>query len=1018
MKILSIKLRNINSLKGDWEVDFATAPLKDAGLFAIVGPTGSGKSTLLDCITLALFNKVPRLGNISKDSIATGGWIMTRHEKECYAEVKYSCKSGFYTSKWSIAKTKKGESFQDYAMQVYDENGVPLTDKRGEVPVKNATLIGLTYEQFIKAILLSQGEFAKFLQSDAKEKAKLLEEITGQKDYRRLGKRAFEYHKELKVEVDNQELIAASIKSDLLTEEAYQFLVNEIKQLEEELQKLSETKVKISKQIATKKQIEEYQKTVDDRKGKIEKNQKEIENFNGQYAIRLKNYENLLPHKEHINEFIRLTTEDSTQSNKIKELENTIESKGLQIDKNLKTIEGLLKFPVSIDDYLDKLESFKTNVLGKLQQQKQFQQNENLGVNKTKTLLNKGLFVEEKKLFNQLGNNLHLLQQLKIRLSNTQNQIEAFCKKNNLQPENLGERLVYLRQQQNDYTRLEELVKDFVRITQNIQRLAVDENKAVEKIAVLHQQIQDFELQESDLTSKFNVAEKEREHILSVKKLEEYRNELVEGEACPLCGSEVHPYIKAYLKDVSVIETVYQQVKTNLEQVKLEKVKCGKEFESTKKELDRCKKELEVSGQEKQQKIVDINLYKEKYNILEIKSINAVQELKHECASFLVGTEACNEWILEVPQLEQLLEEIEQFDENATNLHELNEEISQLYSGNDIEVETKQLRESMTSVVNALQEANVLLQSTKGSNQITQKQLQNITTTTLKSLLELGFDSIVSAKNALIDEVSYKKLGDQRSSLTSQLQTEYRLLEQNLDQLAKEMQLDDAIKTFGALVDESEEIELSIRSTNDNLSIKKSNKYRHENQSAAFFQKELLIKLLKEKKYPFELLSRQIGDATGDKFNNYAQKLSLRHLLTYTNLRLQKINNRYHLKLNENQSDTDLEVEDSFMAYERRSVKTLSGGETFMVSLALALGLSDLASKDIRIESLFIDEGFGTLDGDTLEDAISTLEQLQSESNKLVGIISHVDSLKERITTQLILDRQNNGYSTLTVSNK
>jgi DNA repair exonuclease SbcCD ATPase subunit len=69
MKILSIKLRNINSLKGDWEVDFTQAPLKDAGLFAIVGPTGSGKSTLLDCITLALFNKVPRLEKISKDMI-------------------------------------------------------------------------------------------------------------------------------------------------------------------------------------------------------------------------------------------------------------------------------------------------------------------------------------------------------------------------------------------------------------------------------------------------------------------------------------------------------------------------------------------------------------------------------------------------------------------------------------------------------------------------------------------------------------------------------------------------------------------------------------------------------------------------------------------------------------------------------------------------------------------------------------------------------------------------------------
>jgi exonuclease SbcC len=99
----------------------------------------------------------------------------------------------------------------------------------------------------------------------------------------------------------------------------------------------------------------------------------------------------------------------------------------------------------------------------------------------------------------------------------------------------------------------------------------------------------------------------------------------------------------------------------------------------------------------------------------------------------------------------------------------------------------------------------------------------------------------------------------------------------------------------------------------------------------------------------------------------------------------------------------------------RRSVKTLSGGETFLMSLALALGLSDLASKNVEINSLFIDEGFGTLDPETLDVTLDTLERLQAESNKTIGIISHVSTLKERIQTQIVLDRNAQGYSQLKV---
>ena len=165
----------------------------------------------------------------------------------------------------------------------------------------------------------------------------------------------------------------------------------------------------------------------------------------------------------------------------------------------------------------------------------------------------------------------------------------------------------------------------------------------------------------------------------------------------------------------------------------------------------------------------------------------------------------------------------------------------------------------------------------------------------------------------------------------------------------------------------------------------------------------------------WELLSKYIGDATGKNFSTFAQGLTLQKLVLLTNDQLQKLNDRYLLDMPQEEEDDDLIIIDTYLGEERRSVKTLSGGETFIVSLALALALSDLASKNVKIESLYIDEGFGSLDPEALDIAISTLEQLQVESNKTIGIISHVDSLKERIETQIQLEKNSSGFSKIII---
>ena len=152
-----------------------------------------------------------------------------------------------------------------------------------------------------------------------------------------------------------------------------------------------------------------------------------------------------------------------------------------------------------------------------------------------------------------------------------------------------------------------------------------------------------------------------------------------------------------------------------------------------------------------------------------------------------------------------------------------------------------------------------------------------------------------------------------------------------------------------------------------------------------------------------------IGSADGKKYRNFAQGLTFELLVAHANRQLQKMSDRY-LLIRDKAAPLELNVVDNYQAGEIRSTKNLSGGESFIVSLSLALGLSQMASKNVRVDSLFLDEGFGTLDEDALDTALEALSSLQ-QSGKLIGVISHVSSLKERIGTQIQVSPQTGGRS-------
>jgi exonuclease SbcC len=173
-----------------------------------------------------------------------------------------------------------------------------------------------------------------------------------------------------------------------------------------------------------------------------------------------------------------------------------------------------------------------------------------------------------------------------------------------------------------------------------------------------------------------------------------------------------------------------------------------------------------------------------------------------------------------------------------------------------------------------------------------------------------------------------------------------------------------------------------------------------------------LTEKIDQKRAEFERwakLNDIIGSADGKKFRAFAQGLTLEKLSHLANHHLQALNGRYLIRKRVGE-ELELDIVDTFQANNTRSMRTLSGGERFLVSLALALGLSDLAGRQVQISSLFIDEGFGTLDENSLDLAISTLENLQS-TGKTIGVISHVPALKERIGVRIQVHKNSDGFS-------
>ncbi|MDQ4141604.1 MAG: ATP-binding cassette family protein [Bacteroidota bacterium] len=253
MKILGVRFLNLNSLKGLHEIRFDQSPLADAGLFAITGPTGAGKTTLLDAITVGLFGRVHRHDRDAYE-------IMTRHTGESFSEVEFEVKDKKYRSKWSVYRSRKKTDgkLQPIHMELIalsDEK--PMDLKPSEVPVKVAEISGLDYNQFLRSVILSQGDFTRFLKASESERSDLLEKITDTGIYSRISIWAY---RQADKEKKTLELLRAKLdNSELLTEEQVADFQAQVTDIQDQVQQQQKIKQEREQQVNWLMRLEQLQ---------------------------------------------------------------------------------------------------------------------------------------------------------------------------------------------------------------------------------------------------------------------------------------------------------------------------------------------------------------------------------------------------------------------------------------------------------------------------------------------------------------------------------------------------------------------------------------------------------------------------------------------------------------------------------------------------------------------------------------------------------------------------------------
>lgn len=1002
MKILKIRFENINSLKGVHEIDFSVNPLASAGLFAITGATGTGKTTILDVITLALFDRIPRVDEkISKGLIERTGLIITRNMKSCFAEVSYQCIKGLFTSKWSISLTRTG-TLREYELELYDSSGVLLDLKKTEVPVTNEKNIGLNFDQFIKAIILAQGDFSAFLKAKGDERGKLLEQITGSWIYRELGKAAFGKNRQFGQELENLLAREKDLRNRLVDDESFARLLTELEEFEKTREKHQNRILTLNGQKKLKEDIRKLTTGLEEKvagEGKIRAGLDEFVRLNGS---RLERHRRLMPFSRKLWDLQALGKNlDNHTGKQRKTIQGLIECK----NKDEEIRNEVIRLTGSSGEVQTALDEFEKKVLD-IEREKTGK--DALADGSKKEIAR---ICSELKLKPDLSNPGKMeadVSRLKAEKDSAIGRLTAGLDPELLESPESGLRKVRAFSEIADRYKTEKLQLNNLK-----QQLEKDNKELSEALRVINELPELIakaknEKTRADLIHE-NLIKERRIRELSAS-LEEHRQRLTDGEPCPLCGSTLHPYCEQSPSSPDELAGKIKEAGDECE-------RCRKNLYSLETRLKqnnelRDKKSGEIAGMkkdilkatEKCRSVTDS--LPEEFRLLEPQTIiEALRTRTADLEAFISESAA-------LVKLHDLTERLVSLRKLTAESDDLSRKRLLLFSGSDVGLAkgilVKRFTENNTAWKKLLEDKGEL-------DQLVEKERTDLASLEGELKKELpDYPEPGKALDDLITDPEYQTLNTQEERIKKGL-VEIGATISDMRMRLDEMKAADTSEKAENLDAELEDIGNKLREINN---VRDDLVTRKGIQTESLKELETVnadIERQKKTSEKWVLLNKYIGDGEGKKFSTFAQQLTLHQLVRLANRRLRMLNDRYQLDIPEEDKDDSLSVIDTHMGDLKRSVKSLSGGESFLVSLALALALSDLASRQVDIKSLFIDEGFGSLDRLTLDMTIDTLEKLQFETSKTIGVISHIEAMQERIATQIRLTRTGQGYSSMEI---